>query len=96
MKRSDQLYKYGLVIGYNRHPVVAGLGSAIFLHVWPGEGFSTSGCVALAESDMIAILGWLDPENKPLILMGDPRHLPLLPGWSDVAATLDRCKQGEP
>ena len=96
MKRDDHRYQYGLEIGYNRHPVVTGLGSAIFIHVWLETGISTSGCVALAESDMVAILDWLDPEKKPLILMGDPRDLPLLPGWSGVASTTDSCKPGEP
>jgi L,D-peptidoglycan transpeptidase YkuD (ErfK/YbiS/YcfS/YnhG family) len=57
------------VIGYNRHPVEPGLGSAIFIHVWLEQGVSTSGCVALAESDLVAILDWLDPEKKPMILM---------------------------
>ena len=96
MKRVDHRYQYGLVIDYNRHPVVAGLGSAIFIHIWLEEGISTSGCVALAEADLVAILGWLDPEKKPLILMGDPRHLPLLPGWSGVASTPNSCEPGEP
>jgi L,D-peptidoglycan transpeptidase YkuD (ErfK/YbiS/YcfS/YnhG family) len=96
MKRVDHRYRYGLVIGYNRHPVVAGFGSAIFIHVWLEEGISTSGCVALAEADLVAILAWLDPENKPLILMGDPRHLSLLPGWSGVASTPVRCGRAEP
>lgn len=92
MKRSDHRYRYGLVTGYNRYPTVPGLGSAIFLHVWQEEGSSTSGCVALAEPDMVAILRWLDPGKQPLILMGDPRHLPLLPGWSGSASAPARCE----
>ena len=96
MKLGDHRYKYGLVIGYNRHPVVAGLGSAIFIHIWLEEGIRTSGCVSLAEADLVAILDWLDPEKNPLILMGDPRQRPLLPGWSGVASPPDRCEPGEP
>jgi L,D-peptidoglycan transpeptidase YkuD (ErfK/YbiS/YcfS/YnhG family) len=92
MKLGDHRYRYGLVIGYNRHPVVPGLGSAIFMHVWQQEGVSTSGCVALAESDMVAILEWLDPEKNPMILMGDPRSLHLLPGWSGTTSTPVRCE----
>ena len=96
MKRRDHCYRYGLVIDYNRHPVVADLGSAIFMHVWLKEGVSTSGCVALAESELLEILRWLDPGKKPLILMGDPRHLPALPGWSGDTSTPNSCRQGKP
>jgi L,D-peptidoglycan transpeptidase YkuD (ErfK/YbiS/YcfS/YnhG family) len=96
MKLGDHRYRYGLATGYNRHPVVAGLGSAIFFHVWLEEGISTSGCVALAEADLVAILEWLDPGGKPLVLMGRPRDLALLPGLSGLAAIPDRCNQGVP
>jgi L,D-peptidoglycan transpeptidase YkuD (ErfK/YbiS/YcfS/YnhG family) len=70
MRRRDGLYKYGLVIGYNMHPVVQGLGSAIFAHVWKGTGVPTSGCLAMAEKDILRILQWLDPEQNPLIVLG--------------------------
>jgi L,D-peptidoglycan transpeptidase YkuD (ErfK/YbiS/YcfS/YnhG family) len=96
MKLGDHRYRYGLVIGYNRHPVVPGLGSAIFIHVWLEQGVSTSGCVALAESDMVAILEWLDPGKKPMILMVDPRSLRLLPGWSGLISTPLRCEEVVP
>jgi len=70
MKRDDGLYKYGLVIEYNTNPVIPGHGSAIFLHVWKGKGSSTAGCVATSEDNVVKILGWLDPEKLPLIIMG--------------------------
>jgi L,D-peptidoglycan transpeptidase YkuD (ErfK/YbiS/YcfS/YnhG family) len=70
MKRDDGLYRYGVVIGYNRNPVVAGLGSAIFLHVWRGRGEPTSGCIAMAENDVVRILSWLNPRQKPLVAIG--------------------------
>ncbi len=74
MKRDDDQYKYGVVIEYNTHPIVKGNGSAIFLHVWkPGE--STSGCVAMSEEMVLKILGWLDPAQKPLIIMGTESEL---------------------
>ncbi len=79
MKRRDGLYRYGLVIGYNRNPVVKGFGSAIFLHVWKGCNIPTSGCVALAENDVVAILARLDPSRQPLALWGildsEKRHV---------------------
>jgi L,D-peptidoglycan transpeptidase YkuD (ErfK/YbiS/YcfS/YnhG family) len=70
MKRRDNLYRYGIVVGYNRDPVVKGLGSAIFLHVWQNGSTPTSGCVALSEEALLAILGWLDPSGKPLAAIG--------------------------
>ena len=70
MKRKDNLYKYGIVIGYNRQPIIKGNGSAIFLHIRADNNIPTSGCVALAEEDLLRIIGWLDPAKTPLILMG--------------------------
>jgi L,D-peptidoglycan transpeptidase YkuD (ErfK/YbiS/YcfS/YnhG family) len=85
MKRSDNLYRHGLVIGYNRMPVVAGLGSAIFAHVWREEGIATAGCIAMAETDLVNLLVWLDPVKKPMILMGDPCDLKALPDLEGLA-----------
>ncbi|MBA4417660.1 MAG: hypothetical protein C0392_07090 [Syntrophus sp. (in: bacteria)] len=70
LKRKDDLYKYGIVIGYNTNPVVKGLGSAIFVHLWKRKGTVTAGCVAMSEKDLVAILRWLDPAQKPMIIMG--------------------------
>ena len=95
MKRQDHRYRYGLVIDYNRHPVVKALGSAIFIHVWLMEGVSTSGCVALAESELLDILQWLDPGKKPMILMGDPRYFPQSTGWSGASTILYSSEQGK-
>ncbi|MDR3564576.1 MAG: L,D-transpeptidase family protein [Negativicutes bacterium] len=69
MLRPDGLYRYGLVIEYNTAPVVAGKGSAIFMHLWRG-GEPTAGCVALAEEDLLRILSWLQPSKQPLIILG--------------------------
>ncbi|MGV8056755.1 MAG: L,D-transpeptidase [Smithellaceae bacterium] len=70
MKRDDNLYKYGIVIEYNTNPVIKSHGSAIFLHVWRGENAATAGCVAVSENNIVRILGWLDPQALPLIIMG--------------------------
>jgi L,D-peptidoglycan transpeptidase YkuD (ErfK/YbiS/YcfS/YnhG family) len=75
MKRNDNLYKYGIIIEYNRSPVIKGLGSAIFFHVWRGENTPTEGCVAVSEEDIVRILDWLDPSAKPLIIMGTEDHI---------------------
>lgn len=70
MRRTDALYKYGIVVGYNTNPVVKGKGSAIFFHVRAGDRTPTSGCVAMSEEDIVAILGWLEPSQRPLAVMG--------------------------
>ena len=70
MRRADGLYQLGIVVGYNTAPVVAGRGSAIFLHVWKGPGQSTSGCVAMKLTELERITAWLDPNKKPQIILG--------------------------
>jgi L,D-peptidoglycan transpeptidase YkuD (ErfK/YbiS/YcfS/YnhG family) len=67
-------YRYAAITGYNTAPVVAGRGSAIFLHrhSYTGSGATkaTSGCVSLAEPELLAVLRWLDPAKHPRIAMG--------------------------
>lgn len=70
LRREDNLYKYGIIIEYNTSPVVKGYGSAIFMHVWKDENTSTAGCVAISEDDIVKILGWLDPQASPLVILG--------------------------
>jgi L,D-peptidoglycan transpeptidase YkuD (ErfK/YbiS/YcfS/YnhG family) len=54
--RDDDLYNIVVVFGHNDTPPRPGMGSAIFLHV-AGAGFKpTEGCVAMAESDLRALL----------------------------------------
>lgn len=70
MKRDDDCYKYGIVIEYNTRPVTAGLGSAIFVHVWRGPEAPTAGCVAVAEGELVRLLAWLVPAKRPVIVLG--------------------------
>jgi L,D-peptidoglycan transpeptidase YkuD (ErfK/YbiS/YcfS/YnhG family) len=85
MKLPDASYRHGVVIGYNRNPIVVGKGSAIFLHVWRGDGRPTAGCVAIDEQALIRIIGWLDPAKQPMILMGNRSDLASLPGLAGLA-----------
>ena len=80
LRRKDGRYKYAVVIEYNTETVAPGDGSAIFLHSWKKRGAPTSGCVATAEGDVVRILEWLDPERKPLIVMGAERTVAVLAG----------------
>jgi D-alanyl-D-alanine dipeptidase len=75
MKREDDLYKLGIVIEYNMNPIVKGKGSAIFIHIWRGEGEPTLGCVAMPEDKVLKLLGWLDSAKRPLIVMGAESEL---------------------
>jgi L,D-peptidoglycan transpeptidase YkuD (ErfK/YbiS/YcfS/YnhG family) len=68
MRRHDQLYELGIVIQQNEHPIVKGKGSAIFLHVWKSVGAPTIGCTAMARGDLVELLRWLDPKQKPLLV----------------------------
>ncbi len=69
MRRKDGLYRCGIIVGYNRDPVVAGRGSAIFFHVSRRMDIPTSGCIAMAGPDLARILAWCDPSLKPVAIM---------------------------
>jgi len=68
MKRKDILYKLGLVVDYNQRPVVAGAGSAIFIHIWRSENKGTAGCAALDESNLVKLVQSLKRELNPSAL----------------------------
>jgi L,D-peptidoglycan transpeptidase YkuD (ErfK/YbiS/YcfS/YnhG family) len=72
----DPQYRYFAVVNYNV-PVKKATpprGSGIFLHVMvPGR--STAGCVALAESNLVKVLRWLDPAAAPRIVMAPAAEL---------------------
>lgn len=65
-------YDHAVVIDYNRRPVVAGAGSAFFLHIETGR--PTAGCVAVAAADLRAVMRWLDPSAHPVIDIGLARR----------------------
>jgi L,D-peptidoglycan transpeptidase YkuD (ErfK/YbiS/YcfS/YnhG family) len=54
--RADALYDVVVIIGHNDAPVVAGLGSAIFMHLASEDYRPTEGCVALARQDLLDVL----------------------------------------
>nr|WP_162990907.1 L,D-transpeptidase family protein [Maliibacterium massiliense] len=62
-------YAHMIVIAYNTHPVRAGAGSAIFLHLrLPGKN-ATAGCIAVYPGDMDALLDFLQPHAHPHIIL---------------------------
>ncbi len=76
LKINSDEYKYCMAIEYNMHPVIKGLGSAIFLHLSMGDRPNpSSGCVVITKSDMDGLLKWMKPELKPSIIMGNEKVL---------------------
>jgi hypothetical protein len=68
MLRSDELYRWGLVVDHNADPVTPGSGSCIFMHIWRGPGRGTVGCTAMPQERLESVIGWLDPARKPLLV----------------------------
>jgi len=67
MWRDDHLYDLVAVLGYNDDPVVAGKGSAIFLHLAKPDYSATQGCVALAYDDLVKAIEQLQPGDQVII-----------------------------
>jgi L,D-peptidoglycan transpeptidase YkuD (ErfK/YbiS/YcfS/YnhG family) len=61
--RADALYDIVVIIGHNDAPVVAGLGSAIFMHLASEDYRPTEGCVALARQDLLDVLAGAGPDT---------------------------------
>lgn len=59
--RDDHLYDLIVPLGYNDDLVIAGKGSAIFLHVAREDYAPTEGCVACALPDLLALLADAKP-----------------------------------
>lgn len=68
MRRSDDLYRWGILVNHNANPPAPGGGSCIFMHIWKGPAQPTVGCTAMPQADMELLLGWLDPNRKPLLV----------------------------
>ena len=61
------VYQYFAVVEYNTVNPMPGAGSAIFLHVWKDKSSPTAGCTALSEENLLKIIRWLDPAQKPVL-----------------------------
>jgi L,D-peptidoglycan transpeptidase YkuD (ErfK/YbiS/YcfS/YnhG family) len=61
--RDDDMYDLIIPIGYNDSPIIAGAGSAIFLHVAKSEYLPTEGCVALEKVELLELLAYLDTKS---------------------------------
>jgi L,D-peptidoglycan transpeptidase YkuD (ErfK/YbiS/YcfS/YnhG family) len=65
--REDRLYDLVVVLGWNDDPVIAGKGSAIFLHVAAPEGTPTEGCVATDVVALGALLAEAGPGDRLIV-----------------------------
>jgi len=66
--REDGLYDLIVPLGYNDAPIIAGKGSAIFLHLAAADYAPTAGCIALARADFLAVLAGADTASHVLVL----------------------------
>jgi L,D-peptidoglycan transpeptidase YkuD (ErfK/YbiS/YcfS/YnhG family) len=67
-------YAYAVMINYNVDPVVAGNGSAIFMHCTTPDETSSAGCVAIPEEKMAEALSYID-ENAYILIVGSIEDL---------------------
>ncbi|TPE52068.1 L,D-transpeptidase family protein [Amaricoccus solimangrovi] len=67
LRRADPMYDLVGVLDWNRHPVVPGRGSAIFLHLWRRPRRPTAGCVAFRGADLVWILARWTPRSRVIV-----------------------------
>ena len=80
-KDGDGRYVQGFVIEHNTAAVPQG-GSCIFAHVWKTPDTPTAGCTAMDADHMQALLAWLDPAARPLlVLLPEAEHARFHATW---------------
>src|ERR1700722_1045434 len=67
LTRDDHLYDFIVEIDHNTSPRVAGLGSAVFLHLARDNFGPTAGCVSMTKPAMLRLLQQLGPQTKIVI-----------------------------
>ena len=68
MRRPDDLYRLVVWVGHNDAPVEPPGGSCIFLHLRASPTATTEGCTAFDPAPMEALLTWLDPARRPVLV----------------------------
>ncbi len=65
--REDHVYDLIIPLGYNdgvESPIIAGAGSAIFMHLMREDGVGTEGCIALKRDDLLELLATVGVEAE--------------------------------
>ncbi len=65
--REIEQYAYGVRVAYNAPPRPA-RGSCIFLHIWAGPRSTTAGCTAMDQDALKELMGWIDPQRRPMLV----------------------------
>jgi L,D-peptidoglycan transpeptidase YkuD (ErfK/YbiS/YcfS/YnhG family) len=65
--RTDGHYDLIVPLGYNDTAIVAGKGSAIFLHLAAPDFAPTAGCVALGHADLLTVLAAADASSLVVV-----------------------------
>lgn len=82
MRSIAPAYTWGVVVDYNTSPAVPRRGSCVFLHVGGVNGRGTAGCTAMASPQLEAVMRWLDPSRKPvLVQLPLPAYAALRAPW---------------
>jgi D-alanyl-D-alanine dipeptidase len=80
--RAVAAYRLGLVVEHNGAAIPRS-GSCIFMHLWSGPNNGTAGCTAMDDAALEAMLRWLDPAARPLLVQLPAAELQRLrPIWS--------------
>jgi L,D-peptidoglycan transpeptidase YkuD (ErfK/YbiS/YcfS/YnhG family) len=67
LMRDDHLYDFIIEIDHNARPIIAGRGSAVFLHLARTNFSPTAGCVSMTKSAMLHLLRQIGPDTKIII-----------------------------
>jgi L,D-peptidoglycan transpeptidase YkuD (ErfK/YbiS/YcfS/YnhG family) len=65
MRQGDFAYRWLIEVRHNADPPTPGFGSAIFFHIRRGPDRPSAGCTTMAESDLVALIRWLRPDQNP-------------------------------
>lgn len=67
MRRGDRLYDLCAITDHNADPVVPGMGSAIFVHLWRKPRHPTAGCISFRRDHLLWILARWSPRSRLII-----------------------------
>ena len=71
LSESRNIYQLFLVIEHNTKRPIPYHGSMLFLHPWEATNGPTSGCIGLEFQELKEITEWLDPKQKPYLVIID-------------------------